>query len=79
MNEQKSSAAAGGPESSRGSCERIGAELDNLLRTLAPSEDVRDHFRNARIEVLKGLRGLIDERIQRLSTESKKGTSVPIE
>lgn len=79
MSEEKSSAAAGGPESARGSCERIGAEIDGLLHALAPSEDVRHHFRNARIEVLKGLRGLIDERIQRLSTESQKGTSVPIE
>ncbi len=79
MNKEKASAAPADRAGARGSCERVGAEIDNLLRTLAPSEDVRDHFRNARIEVLKGLRGLIDERIQRLSTESKKGTSVPIE
>ncbi|MBI1876114.1 MAG: hypothetical protein HYZ58_01340 [Acidobacteria bacterium] len=79
MNQEKTSAAAGGPEPARGSCERIGAEVDRLLRGLAPSEDVRHHFRSARIEVLKGLRGLIDERIQCLSTESQKGTSVPIE
>ncbi|MBI4477067.1 MAG: hypothetical protein HY654_07825 [Acidobacteria bacterium] len=78
MSEQKA-APAGGPGSVRGSCERIGAEIDNLLRSLAPSEEVQDHFRNARIEILKGLRSVIDDRIQHLSTESRKGTSVPIE
>lgn len=78
MSEEKPSTAPSG-EASTGPCARFGAELDTLLRSLAPSEDVRQHFTNARIEVLKGLRGLIDERIQRLSTESQKGTSVPIE
>lgn len=63
----------------RGPCERFGAELDALVRALAPSEEVRQHFRNARIEVLKGLRGLIDERIQRLAAQPRKGTSVTVE
>lgn len=66
-------------EERRGSCERIGAEIDQLLRALAPSEEAQRHFRTARIEMLKGLRGLIDERIQHLSAEPKKGTTVPIE
>lgn len=63
----------------KGSCERIGAEVDRLLGALAPSEEVQAHFRTARIEVLKGLRALIDDRIEHLSTEPKKGTNVPIE
>lgn len=66
-------------EPSAGSCERFGAELDRLLAPLAPSEEVRDHFRKAGLEVLKGMRSLIDKRIQRLSTEPKKGTSITIE
>lgn len=78
MSEEKPSTAASGGGAT-GPCARFGAELDTLLRALAPSEDVRQHFMNARIEMLKGLRGLIDERIQRLSTESQKGASVPIE
>lgn len=78
MSEEKPSTAASSGGAT-GPCARFGAELDTLLRSLAPSEDVRQHFTNARIEVLKGLRGLIDERIERLSTEPKRGTSVTIE
>ena len=33
------------------------------------SEATRDHFRNSRIEFLKGMRSLIDERIAHLSKE----------
>jgi len=40
----------------------------------------RDHFRTSRIEFLKGLRSLIDERIEKLSrTTHPKGASVPVE
>jgi hypothetical protein len=40
----------------------------------------RDHFRNSRIEFLKGLRSLIDERIDRLSRHAEpRGTSVPVD
>jgi hypothetical protein len=44
------------------------------------SKVTRDHFRNSRIEFLKGLRSLIDERIERLSRHAEpKGTSVPVD
>jgi hypothetical protein len=74
----KKTSAAGSRGQSTGPCENFGAELDRLLATLAPSEDVRGHFRKAGLEVLKGMRSMIDERIQRLSTEPKKGTSIEI-
>lgn len=39
-----------------------------------------DHFRNSRIEFLKGMRSLIDQRIDHLSRPAEqKGTSVPVE
>ena len=39
-----------------------------------------DHFRNSRVEFLKGLRSLIDERIERLTRHAEpKGTSVPVD
>jgi hypothetical protein len=79
MNEERQSATTGDDDSMSGPCARFGAELDSLLRALAPSEEVRRHFRNARIEVLKGLRSLLDERIHRLSSEREKGTSLTIE
>lgn len=39
-----------------------------------------DHFRNSRIEFLKGMRSLLDERIAQLSKEAEpKGTHVTVE
>ena len=44
------------------------------------SEATRDHFRNSRIEFLKGLRSLLDKRIDHLSRrEESKGTHVTVE
>ena len=44
------------------------------------SEATRDHFRNSRIEFLKGLRSLIDDRIAHLAREEeKRGTHVTVE
>ena len=42
-------------------------------------EATRDHFRNSRVEFLKGLRSLIDDRISHLSREEHKGTHVTVE
>jgi hypothetical protein len=61
------------------SCERIGEELANILRALAPSDDVLKHFRAARVEVLKGLRAAIDAQIEHATKDERKGRSVPIE
>jgi hypothetical protein len=38
-----------------------------------------DHFRNSRIEFLKGIRSLIDDRIAHLSHDDRKGTHVTVE
>jgi hypothetical protein len=39
-----------------------------------------EHFRNSRIEFLKGLRSLLDERIAQLSKQAEhKGTHVTVE
>jgi len=44
------------------------------------SDATRDHFRNSRIEFLKGIRSLIDDRIEHLSREeAPKGTRVTVE
>lgn len=43
------------------------------------SEATRDHFRNSRVEFLKGIRSLIDDRIAHLSREEAKGTRVVVE
>jgi len=44
------------------------------------TEATRDHFRNSRVEFLKGLRSLIDDRIAHLSSDQQsKGTHVTVE
>ncbi|MBZ5575552.1 MAG: hypothetical protein LAP40_03205 [Acidobacteriia bacterium] len=49
-----------------------------FLENLCP-EGTRDHFRNSRVEFLKGIRSLIDARIAHLSSEHQKGTHVTVE
>lgn len=58
---------------------RLGRDLDNFLRSAVPSEEVSEHFTNARVELLKGLRAMIDARIDRLSSERRKGVSITVE
>jgi hypothetical protein len=43
------------------------------------SDATRDHFRNSRVEFLKGIRAILDARIARLSREHDKGTHVVVE
>jgi hypothetical protein len=44
------------------------------------NEATRHHFRNSRIEFLKGVRSMIDDRIAHLSKhEEAKGTRVTVE
>jgi len=44
------------------------------------SDATRGHFRNSRVEFLKGIRSLIDDRITHLSKEEEpKGTHVTVE
>jgi hypothetical protein len=43
------------------------------------SDATRGHFRNSRIEFLKGIRSIIDDRINSLSRDEPKGTRVVVE
>ena len=70
------------PKSGQGcACMGAGPMLSELASRLGPDENVRQHFRAARIEVLKGLRALIDQRIADLSAASKpnRGAKVSVE
>ncbi len=42
-------------------------------------EGAREHFRNSRVEFLKGIRSLLDDRIAHLSKQESKGTHVTVE
>ena len=43
------------------------------------SDATNDHFRKSRVEFLKGVRSLIDDRIGRLEKDEVKGTRVVVE
>lgn len=43
------------------------------------SDATHNHFRTSRVEFLKGIRSLIDDRIAHLSRDEHKGTSVNVE
>jgi len=59
-------------------CDVAGPQIDALLEHCWP-EPTREHFRNARLEMLKGFRSLLDARIDRLSKRGQKGTPVTVE
>jgi hypothetical protein len=55
-------------------------ELVNQLReAFDVSPKVREHFTNSRIEFLKGIRAVIDSRIERLSNTGQRGTKIAVE
>jgi hypothetical protein len=76
---EEKGAAAGDRTAAADPCARLLADLADVLRCMGMSDEARHHFTSARIEMLKGLRALIDSRIEKLSAEPSKGTSVPID
>ena len=76
--DEKTAGAGAGPHTHEGpGCFFCGTAMPVLERIW--SEATRDHFRNSRIEFLKGLRSIIDDRIAYLSKDEPKGTHVPVE
>lgn len=53
---------------------RIGSDVQQLLRNMGPSQEASGHFRSARVEFLKGLRQIIDDRIENVSRKPAAGT-----
>ena len=55
-------------------------EVVNTLREfLGISPAVRRHLTNSRVEFLKAIREVLDERIEHLSGQGQKGTKVAVE
>jgi hypothetical protein len=53
--------------------------LSDFLRRLGPPQEARRHFDTARMEVLKGIRAMIDARIAQLAKPQGKGEKIPVE
>jgi hypothetical protein len=53
--------------------------LTHFREAFGVSPEVREHFTNSRIELLKGIRAVIDSRIEHLSKASQRGTKIAVE
>jgi hypothetical protein len=53
--------------------------LQRLQECLGVSPTVKQHLANSRIEFLKAIRAVIDERIENLSSKGQRGTRVAVE
>ena len=78
MNEQESNQNTAGERAAHERC--LCYEVVDLLRArLRFSPTVQQHLANSRIEFLKAIREVIDERIEHLSKAGKQGTKIPVE
>ena len=59
-------------------CTIAAPQISALIDQYWPDE-TQEHFRKARVEVLKGIRSLLDARIEHLSEHTSKGTKVTVE
>jgi hypothetical protein len=59
-------------------CDIAAPQIEAFLDHVWP-QNTREHFRNARIEMLKGMRSMLDARIDHLSKHAAKGTKVTVE
>lgn len=53
--------------------------LSQMMKDFGPSEPVRRHFNQARLEILKGLRAFLDQRIADIQKQPARGVKVTID
>jgi hypothetical protein len=53
--------------------------VDHVRDAFGVSPNVKEHFNNSRIEFLKGIRAIIDSRIEHLSRGGQRGTKIAVE
>jgi hypothetical protein len=75
MSEQEATDAAQ-PLQERCLCREV---VDQVREAFGVSPKVREHFTNSRIEFLKGIRAIIDSRIEHLSKGGQRGTKIAVE
>lgn len=64
-----------------GSGPALSGLVSEAIRRYGPPPEVRKHFEQAHLEILKGLRALLDDRIGHLQKDapSTRGAKVPID
>jgi hypothetical protein len=60
-------------------CGGKGPALSEMIRLMMPSGKADEHFRNGTLEFLKGIRELLDQRIQSMSATAGRGTKLNVE
>ena len=60
-------------------CGSVRNAFEKAADAFLPPEEARRHFRQARVEVLKGIRELVDLRIAHINRQDSKGTRVVVE
>jgi hypothetical protein len=60
-------------------CDFVRHTLETVSDAITPPEPASRHFRESRIEFLRGIRALIDHRIDSLSRKNQGGTRVTVE
>ncbi len=60
-------------------CGNIRKAFQEAADAFLPPESAAKHFRQARVEVWRGIRELVDLRIEHLSRDQSKGTRVVVE
>ena len=78
MNKQQTKRQAAGERVPSEGCLCRDA-LDRVRELLGVSPDVQQHFANSRVEFLKAIRTMIDQRIAHLSSSGQQGTKIPVE
>ncbi|HVP55705.1 MAG TPA: hypothetical protein VMU45_11990 [Candidatus Eisenbacteria bacterium] len=53
--------------------------VDTVQEYMGISPAVREHLANSRVEFLKAIRAILDQRIEHLSSPGQKGTKVAVE
>jgi hypothetical protein len=53
--------------------------VDTVREYMGISPAVREHLANSRVEFLKAIREILDQRIEHLSSHGQKGTKVAVE
>ena len=60
-------------------CDSIREGLEQVADFFTPPQSAVDHFRESRIEMLRGFRDILDHRIDRLSRRRAQGTRVSVD
>lgn len=77
-NEQEAAGRPSGEHAEGGQCV-CHEVLNHLVKTFEVSPAVKQHLMNSRVEFLKAVRAVLDQRIERLSAVAQRGSRITVE